>query len=226
MGNTLWHFGDSFGLWGTAPKGFSSYIADYFNLELKHLCVAGNSNDLILYDLIEHLNYIKEGDVIIFNWSFFPRTSFIDKEYKVQSFNRIYTQPNKSYEEHGIETDEYMKFLIHESTEFSREYTIKLFRNNINPIITNLHSRGVLTASCFISNITKGSNGKWDEIVDIPNELGTPNFIYWNEYGYSYLSVLQKEDLLEEGEHHHYKVDCQKQLSELWLGNIVNFLKK
>jgi len=225
MGNTLWHFGDSFGLWGTAPKGFSSYIADYYNLELKHMCVAGNSNDLILYDLIEHLNYIKEGDRIMFNWSFFPRTSFVNKEHKVQSFNQIYTQPNKSYEEHGIETNEYMQFLINESDGFNKQYTIKLFRNIINPIIKNLHNKGIPTTSCFISNITKGVNGRWIEMIDIPTELETANHIMWGNQQ-SYLAVLQEFDLLEEGEHHHYKVDCQKELSELWLENMTNHLKK
>ena len=88
--NTLWTFGDSFTFGhGCRPGGpddtyYYNYKKEYddiwpnhlgkiLNLEVKNLGKCGASNDFIIDSIIDHYDYIKEGDYVIIGTTYHNR---------------------------------------------------------------------------------------------------------------------------------------------------------
>ena len=67
MKNTLFHFGDSFGCWENGhrdgdkhtTKGFSNYVAEYFNLNHEHRAEESLSNAQIISRIITEIPNFK-----------------------------------------------------------------------------------------------------------------------------------------------------------------------
>lgn len=80
--NKIWTFGCSFSsghLDVPREKSYSNLIANELNYEIKNLAEAGNSNDKILFDLMNNLENINNDDIIFFQFSSFNRIGhFID----------------------------------------------------------------------------------------------------------------------------------------------------
>ena len=114
MKNTLFHFGDSFGTWGdgkhplSAKKGFSEYIADYFNLDFKHLAVGGSNNHQITSRILDYYDVFKPNDMILINWSFLERFPVITN-HNVTDFNSIVSSMSA---DHRIVDKEYLYYNV------------------------------------------------------------------------------------------------------------------
>jgi hypothetical protein len=94
MKNTLYVFGCSFSEIFTKdnyesyynyknkklPKTWSEILAKNLNLNLKNYAKGGNCNEVILQSFAQNLNSFKENDIVIFQWSFPERFSWIDDD--------------------------------------------------------------------------------------------------------------------------------------------------
>jgi hypothetical protein len=84
MKNKLWIFGDSFSTqWehmgalgdryreykGYPPKIFSNYLATMLNMDVKGLGIGGADNFTIFDCIINNIDYIATGDIVIIGWS-------------------------------------------------------------------------------------------------------------------------------------------------------------
>ena len=81
----VWIFGCSFSSEYKYIKFEDTYgnlLAKELGYDVKNKSKAANSNDKILYDLTMNLKNINEGDIILFQFSFFSRIGFFidDKE--------------------------------------------------------------------------------------------------------------------------------------------------
>jgi len=216
MDNTLWHFGDSYSRWGNEPIGFSEFIAKNYNLKHNHLGISGHSNELIFGDILRNLNNFKKGDLIIINWSFFTRTTYVDNDNNILSLNNIIAgiKPQTSVN-YNLYSDDYLRFLIDESHTFQKEYSIKLFKNLVNPLLNYLIQKEITPISsfnCFVSN----------EIIDrrISYEMiETPNTIKWIRDNFGYKNFLGV-NFFEGDEQDHYKNGIQEKLANKWIEKI------
>jgi hypothetical protein len=97
MGKTIWVFGDSFTQsmapvpnlkdWrfkyaeykGYSPKVFSDFLIDEYGYTCHNRGHGGADNYTILDIIINHLDQIKDGDVIVIGWSSIHRTRLANK---------------------------------------------------------------------------------------------------------------------------------------------------
>jgi hypothetical protein len=242
--NTLWHFGDSYGVWigdtndpRCAKKGYSEYIADYYNLDLKHFAVSGNSNEIILNSLILQYNNFTEGDFIIINWSFFTRFTYLDDMLRCRSFNDIsYNFDMENYDinevvkKSQVGSKEYLDYLIFHRSEFMREETIVQWNMIINPLLANLVNSGCHVVNSFNDTFmfdTQIFPTRFDNIT-IPIDsyiVKHPNIkLNWNDSSSNfvgeYVHFIKANGYERDGEDGHYKFGVQEQLSNEWIKRI------
>jgi hypothetical protein len=242
--NTLWHFGDSYGVWTgntndprSAKKGFSEYIADYYNLDLKHFAVSGNSNEMILNSLLLQYNNFTRGDYIIINWSFFTRFTYLDEYFRCRSFNDIsYNFDMANYDidkvvaTSGVGTKEYLDYLIFHRSEFVKEETIVQWDMIINPLLANLVNAGCHVINSFNDTFiidTQIFPNRFDNVIIPINEhiIKYPNIkLNWNDSSSNfvgeYVHFIKHHGYEKDGEDGHYKFGVQEQLSKEWIKRI------
>lgn len=85
--NKLWIFGDSYSTYnrerGTNPLSIYSDVAEYLNFEESNNSISGLSTSDIFANFLKFLPEYKSGDIIIFQFSFLNRISYIDQlEYR------------------------------------------------------------------------------------------------------------------------------------------------
>jgi len=236
MDNTLWHFGDSFGCWGNAPKGFSEYLSEYYGLNFEHYSIEGNSNQQILTSVIDNLSKIKKGDFLLFNWSFFERIVYLNQYMDIKNTNNILTSPdfkgtNETLTEGEVNpySPHYFNFVINQKTDFAFFETILLFKSYVLPLFKYFKEVGISYCSCFISNtLLKSPTGNNE--FDVERIFGTSiNKVHWSnseDCQNEYLGFLNRNNLFKDGEDVHYKFGIQKELANEWLKRIDCFYKK
>jgi len=260
MDNTLWHFGDSFGCWGNpeqtdkeAKKGFSEYIAEHYKMNFKHFAKQGSSNDEITKNIISQLSSFKKGDILLINWSFLSRYSYVDMFNKVKNTNDIICLLNDNTEPSDLDLNkfefqskEYFDFIFYEKSKFMLEECLVMWEMYINPIL--LHIQNTLKCTIinsFIDNVyyaNHTTNGfpskyysKWlgsEDRSDIATSLfplldSSLQEIIWGEENNKYLAFLHEEGFYKDGEDVHYKFGTQKKLAEEWILRInQQFFKK
>lgn len=89
---TIFHYGDSYATVNETSKHFITLIAEKLKYNVDgNGTVPGGSNEMILNKLLSNILKIKRGDILFFNFSFFVRGSYYDKETgQVMSTNRYY----------------------------------------------------------------------------------------------------------------------------------------
>jgi len=239
--NSLWHFGDSFGCWNgntndirSAKKGYSEYIADYYTLHLKHCAVGGYSNQQILNSILVNYNNIKKNDLVLINWSFFNRFTYLNKFNNPKSFNNILHNFNLNnykideiLENAKIDNLKYLEYLLFNKSEFVTEETIIEWKLIINPILTNLIDIGCIVVNSFNNaffispQIFPNKNPSFYSQANIKNDLLTPpnTKIQW-EIGGEYIHFLHENNFYGDGEDVHYKFGVQEELSKEWIKRI------
>ena len=55
------------------PPVWIDIVADYFGYMVKNYGHGGSGNQQIFHDFVSHMNEIKEGDMVIINWSYLTR---------------------------------------------------------------------------------------------------------------------------------------------------------
>ena len=245
--NTLWHFGDSFACWGNvtqpdkeAKKGFSEYIAEYYNCKFEHHGVCGYSNELILNKIINQLNEFKSNDIIIINWSFFTRFTYSDVYDKPKSFNFLQNEINtnsfltsfellkKNYSSLELVSSEYLEYLIMHKSNFAYSENIVLWKTIINPILINLQNKKCKIVNCFNDNFTDTPFTETNDpnsVIDIEHKFldKTLYKINWREpreTGGEYIHFLRENAFYGEDEDVHYKFGVQQELADEWIGRI------
>jgi len=240
--NSLWHFGDSYGTWASddlvlgAKKGYSEYIADYYNLNFSHHAVGGYSTDEILNSILLQYNNFKSGDFILINWTFFVRFTYLNKFSNPRSFNNILWgielsnyNPDEILIKNNIDNIDYLNYLIFHKSEFMREDIILKWKLIINPLLNNLINIG-----CVVINSFNNSNTKSPALFDVDNEdisldistelLQPPNKkLNWklkpNDRS-EYIGFLINKNYQFDGQDTHYKFGIQEELSKEWINRI------
>ena len=259
MKNALWHYGDSFGCWGNpqkpnlaAKKGFTEYIAEYYNLNVRLHSLQGSSNDEIIKTIIRDLHRFKKGDVLIINWSFFLRYSYINKYGVVKNINNILNMITKkndirlmSYDNFEFYNEKYFNYTLFDKSQFVVEECMIIWKQFINPILLQIQNNmGCTVVNCF-NDLTfhayyledksiieyyhywgisqDGGGGSGNNILLHP-EL---HQIKWDECGSQYVKFLTDSGYYGEGEDVHYKFGIQEALSDEWISRLDNqFFKK
>tara|TARA_Y100001954_G_C15766885_1_gene582233 strand:- start:346 stop:1059 length:714 start_codon:yes stop_codon:yes gene_type:complete len=150
----LWHFGDSY---GTGAWGHS--LAR--KLKRNHIqhSKGGQSNYQILMDIIQNMNKIDEGDLVLINWSFMSRGTIMDtKSHRGKSMNNLYDDLNeqliggffesKAYSRLGVEKvkiAKYIDFFLENNFQF--QATLLFLAREVQ---NRLIERGVDVRSVFI----------------------------------------------------------------------------
>ena len=146
---TLYHFGDSYAAVGSTDKHFVNHITERINY--KHNgngIISGGSNEMILNKLLYNIMYIKEGDILFFNFSFFVRGCYYDREEnKVMSTNYYYNDRSITYE-FNTQKDYIIDIITHQ-LDHNEDYNRRLF-HQFNTIFKQLHLMGVHIYYIFI----------------------------------------------------------------------------
>lgn len=240
MNNTLYHFGDSFGTWGNkdypeleAKKGFSEYIADYYNLNFEHYAHAGYSNQQIISSIIKNYNKFKNGDFILINWSFLHRCVYLNKHNGVHTTSDLIhgfdpNNLNLNYMVNRFKLDnvDYLKYLLFQKSEFTKQEAILLFKMIINPLLKNLIDVGCNVINTFNDNSLGFNQGT----LNISSNLLEDSIkkINWgDEDGGEYIWFINKMGYRNDSEDQHYKFGIQEELANHWIDKInKQILKK
>ena len=81
--NTIWVFGCSFSSGHSGVPQESTYgnlLAKELNYNIKNLSSAGASNDILFYRFNQNLNNLKDGDIVLYQFTGFNRIGFFDDD--------------------------------------------------------------------------------------------------------------------------------------------------
>ena len=222
MKNTLFHFGDSFGTWGdgkhplSAKKGFSEYIADYFNLDFKHLAEGGSNNHQITSRILDYYEVFKPNDMILINWSFLERFPVITNHPAID-FNSIVSSMSA---DHNIVDKEYLYYNVVEKSKYLKEEWKLLLLLFINPLFKNLNIKNV-NIFCAFNNLL------FDDIWYTADKiLYNTSLSDTNIFSENYVGLMDEQQFLLEGQDNHYKFGVQKEIAELWIDYMKPLSKK
>lgn len=172
--NTLYHFGDSYGTVGAEPsKHFVQLISETLNYNYKHESVGGSSNDQIFNKFLKFIYEFKSGDMIFFNFSFFVRGSYYDKEEKkIMSTNYIVNDIDKKITSEGIVGKEYLYGILNYQLDCVEDYNRKVF-DRFDTIFKLLSEMNISIYYIFIEN------SEWsDELLNYGTNIKFENGFY------------------------------------------------
>jgi hypothetical protein len=127
------HFGDSYASTGPYDKHFVKILSEKngYNYKMINTIKPGSSNELMLNNLLYKIFEIEDGDILFFNFSFFVRGCYYDKEKKeIQSTNSYY---NDGPNENGriSKCDQYIRDVVTYQLDCSEDYNRRLFQQII-----------------------------------------------------------------------------------------------
>ena len=169
--NTMYHFGDSYGTMGSTNKHFVNLIGDRLKYVYNGLgVVPGGSNEMILNRLLFTMMKIKKGDMLFFNFSFFVRGSYFDREQnKVMSTNRYYHDKKLNHTDNFRE-DYVMDIVIHQ-LDHNEDYNRRLF-HQFNTIFEQLNLMGVyINYICIVENEWSDSLMNYGTKITFPTDF-------------------------------------------------------
>jgi len=246
MNNKLWHFGDSFSCWynheridKTSKKGFSEYIADFYNYSFIHFGREGYSNEQIFELLLNNFYKFKPGDFILINWSFFERTFFISENLNYCSTNLLISNHYKKHKELVPYNQDYLEnYIISSKKDYCLIESLGFFNTIIIPFIQGLENMGVNVISSFNANNVDckknyKSKNKYiiydDDRCWIDYDLLINNridFIRWGDSNQNdYLDFIHNKSFYAEGEDVHYKFGIQSELGKEYIKKIESQFK-
>ena len=146
---TIFHFGDSYAGVGKVDKHFVKHIAKKINYTYNGIGhIPGGSNEMILSKLLSCVMDIKKGDILFFNFSFFTRGSYYDKDLKkIMSTNYYY---NDMDDQITLRDDkDYIMDIISYQMDNNEDYNRRLF-HQFNILFKHLHLKGISIYYIFI----------------------------------------------------------------------------
>ena len=165
---TLYHFGDSYANTGRYDKHFVELISERLNYDYMGIGkITGGSNETILNFLLSHILDIKSGDILFFNFSFFVRGSYYDKEKnQVWSTNYYYNDLLGTFSMDLLK--DYVMDIITHQLDHNQDYNKRIF-HLYNTIFEQLHLRGVKIFYIFIVE------NEWsDSLLDYGTKITFP----------------------------------------------------
>jgi hypothetical protein len=173
--NKLWHFGDSFATFTNHNDTFSHWIARSIEYVYVPMGESGLSNEQIFSKILKYYNSFKKDDILIINFSFLSRMSYVDSFGNIHSTNTLFDDGNSQLTKQGVDflrTDN--EKMIDYLLSCNYDYNIKLFKN-ISILLNNLIDLGVLVYSVSIKKEELYLNKKIFKInqynLNIPNEI-------------------------------------------------------
>lgn len=174
---TLYHFGDSYATVNKTNKHFVDLIGE----KLKYNCfgigrVPGGSNEIILNRLLSVMMDIKKDDILFFNFSFFVRGSYYNKQRgEVMSTNYHYNDMLLNFSFNPRE--DYVMDIITHQLDHNEDYNKRIF-HQFNTIFKQLHLKGVKIFYIFIvENEWSDSLLKYGTKITFPTD-----FTSWLEF--------------------------------------------
>jgi hypothetical protein len=172
--NTLHHFGDSYADVIIPNTHFVCLISQQLKYNYKgEGKIPGGSNEMILNRLLYNMMDIKEGDILFFNFSFFVRGSYYDRDKKkVMSTNYYYNDVNSTFSFEPPK--EYIMDILTHQLDYNEDYNRRLF-HQFNTIFERLHHMGVQIYYIFIVE------NEWsDSLLDYGTKITFPtDFSSW-----------------------------------------------
>jgi hypothetical protein len=166
----IFHFGDSYATTYDGDNHFVSEFSDRLNYSYGGLgIIPGGSNEQILSKLLMQIIDIKEGDMLFFNFSFFSRGCYYDRDVaQIVSTNMVYNGEGKK-----IDTiKDYIRDIINYQIDYNEDYNRRLFYQ-FEIIFRGLHDRGIPVYYIFIED-TGWSDSllKYGYNIKFPNGFG------------------------------------------------------
>jgi hypothetical protein len=176
---TIYHFGDSYGTVGKLQnKHFVEYISERINYDYNMSgTIPGGSNEMILNKLLSYLMDIQKGDMLFFNFSFFVRGSYYDRDMgEVVSTNFYYNETSYTLDA----KKDYVIDIITHQIDYNEDYNRRLF-HQFNIIFKQLHLRDIPIYYIFIVE------NEWsDTLLNYGTKITFPtDFLTWlnhNDY--------------------------------------------
>ncbi len=150
--NKLYHFGDSYSITSDNVKHYFELLSDKLNLKYEHHGRGGTSNEMILTSFLGHIYEFKPGDVIFFNFSFFVRGTYYDKNKKeILSSNFFVNDNHRNYSEKDLEGLEYVMSVFDYQVNNLEDYNRKIF-DKFDTIFELLVKKNIKIYYLFIEN--------------------------------------------------------------------------
>ena len=239
MKNTLFHFGDSFGCWEKdhrdgdkhTSKGFSNYVAEYFNLNHEHRAEQSLSNAQIISRIITEIPNFKKGDFVLINWSFFDRFPVMTEPHedgRIISLNSLITENDAV--QLGSYSKEYLDYNILHRTDVQKEEWNLLFWLFLKPTINTVSKLGCNIFVSFNNSSYPNINSE-DNIRYLLNgcniSTNRPNYkLLMKILTENYIKVIHDNNWYGDGDEFvHYKKGIQKELGDWWIDKINETLK-
>lgn len=150
--NKLYHFGDSYSNVKIGSKHYVNLLSEKLNLEYNHFGVGGSSNELILNDFLGKIFEYRFGDVLFFNFSYFVRGTYYDKEKKkIMSSNYFVSDLSKQYRDFDLKGLEYVMNVFDYQIKNMEDYNRKVF-DKFDIVFELLINKGIKIYYQFIEN--------------------------------------------------------------------------
>lgn len=177
---TLYHFGDSYGSVGSYDKHFVRLISEKIgNINYTNQVTGGLSNEQILTKLLSCIMNIKKGDMLFFNFSFFVRGCYYDRDMgELKSTNYFYN--DKSVFRKINTKKDYIIDIITHLLDYNEDYNRRVF-HQFNAIFEQLHLMDIPIYYIFIVE------NEWsDALLNYGNKICFPtDFSTWlDDNGY------------------------------------------
>jgi hypothetical protein len=180
--NNIHHFGDSYASTGPYDKHFVKILSEKngYNYKMIDTIKPGSSNELMLNNLLYKIFEIEDGDILFFNFSFFVRGCYYDKEKKeIQSTNSYYCDGPNEYG-HISKCDQYIRDVITYQIDCNEDYNRRLF-HQFDTLFEQLYKRNIVVNYIF------NEETPWcDELLKYGNKIkfdnGFVNWLYSKDY--------------------------------------------
>lgn len=239
--NTLYHFGDSFAFNDFSKESytkgrlneatyqdgnFGSIIAESLGLKYNFQAKTGDSNQLIFDRILSFSNHYKKGDVLLINWSFFSRGTYIKileqkQQYQLSSTNGWFDEGILKYT-NDYEAIEFFKkeygFLMDYIINYNFDLTVKLFEGPVSHFFKTLLDKDVKIYNVFNDSFF-GLNYGDKKLSYKPDGIG--DILHFKA---GYYQWLEMQNWLRE-EDGHYKKGIQNRLAKIYLTKINEFGK-
>jgi hypothetical protein len=179
--NKLYHFGDSYGTISQHSKHFVELLSDKLNLVYEPYGVGGSSNELILTRFLKEIYNFKDGDVLFFNFSYFVRGTYYDKNRKeILSSNYFVNDTLRNYRERDLVGLEYVMSVFDYHVNNLEDYNRKVF-DKFDTLFELLVKKNIKIYYLFIEN-SEFSDDLLNNGFNIKFPTGFCNWLYQMDY--------------------------------------------
>ena len=179
--NKLYHFGDSYGINSQYGKHYVELISDKLNLTYEPYSVGGSSNELILTRFMKDLYNFRDGDVLFFNFSYFVRGTYYDKNRnEILSSNYFVNDTLRNYRERDLVGLEYVMSVFDYHVNNLEDYNRKVF-DKFDTLFELLVKKNIKIYYLFIEN-SEFSDDLLKNGFNIKFPTGFCNWLYQMDY--------------------------------------------